>query len=182
MIKIAVFAAEGCEEIEALTVVDILRRAGMETDIISLTENKAVTGSHNIVFGAEKRFDDIDMNDYDAAILPGGMPGTKNLATHTGVCSTVKNFAANGKLLAAICAAPSVLGELGVLEGKKAVCYPGFENHLVGAEVLLNGVFTDGNIITSRGMGTAIDFALAIVEYFSDKTIADELSKAIIYK
>ncbi len=182
MIRIAVFAAEGCEEIEALTVVDLLRRAGMETDIVSLTENKAVTGSHKIVFGTEKRYDDINMDDYDAAILPGGMPGTNNLAAHAGVCSTVKSFAASGKLVAAICAAPSVLGALGVLEGKKATCFPGFENSLVGAEVVSDSVVTDGNVITSRGMGTALDFALAIVEYYADRTIADELAHSILYR
>ncbi len=182
MIRIAVFAADGCEEIEALTVVDLLRRAGMDTDIISISDNTAVTGSHRIVFGAEKRFNDVNMDDYDALILPGGMPGTNNLATHTGVCTTVKNFAASGKLLAAICAAPSVLGGLGVLEGKKATCYPGFEEKLLGAEVLTDRVVADGNIITSRGMGTAIDFGLAIIEYFADTNVTDELAASILYK
>ncbi len=182
MIKIAVLAADGCEEIEALTVVDLLRRKGMDTDIISISNNKAVTGSHRIVFGAEKRINDVNMDDYDAVVLPGGMPGTTNLATHVGVSQIVKNFAASGKLLAAICAAPSVLGGIGVLEGKKATCYPGFEDKLVGAEVLEDRVVADGNIITSRGMGTAIEFGLAIVEYFSDKNTADELADSIIFK
>ncbi|MCR5824056.1 MAG: DJ-1/PfpI family protein [Lachnospiraceae bacterium] len=182
MIRIALFAAEGCEEIEALTVVDLLRRAGMETDIISLTENKAVTGSHNIVFGTEKRFEEVNMEDYDAVVLPGGMPGTNNLATHTGVCSTVKSFAESGKLVAAICAAPSVLGALGILEGKKATCYPGFEKNLNCASARTDRVVADGNVITSRGMGTAIDFGLAIVEYYSDKTVADDLAASIMYR
>lgn len=180
MIKVAVIAAEGCEEIEALTVVDLLRRAGIETDIISLTENKAVTGSHKIVFGAEKRFDDIDINEYDGLVLPGGMPGTNNLAAHLGVCTAIQTFAANGKLLAAICAAPGVLGDLGVLGGKRATCYPGFEGRLVGAEVVFDKAVSDDNIITSRGMGTAVDFGLAIIEYFADKGIADDLAAAII--
>jgi 4-methyl-5(b-hydroxyethyl)-thiazole monophosphate biosynthesis len=182
MIRIALLAADGCEEIEALTVVDLLRRAGMDTDIISISDSKAVTGSHRIVFGAEKRFDDVDMNDYDALILPGGMPGTNNLATHTGVCTTLKDFAAAGKLLAAICAAPSVLGGLGILEGRKATCYPGFEPKLAGAEVYADNVVADGNIITSRGMGTAIEFGLAIIEYFADSEVVNELAAAIMYR
>ncbi len=181
MIKIAVFAAEGCEEIEALTVVDLLRRAGMDTDIISLTENKAVTGSHKIVFGTEKRYVDINIDDYDAVILPGGMPGTDNLSTHAGVCSAVQRFAAGGKLVAAICAAPGVLGALGVLAGKKATCYPGFESRLAGAIVSTDRVVADGNIITSRGMGTAIDFALAIIEYYSDRSVAEDLAAKIMF-
>ena len=181
MIRIALFAANGCEEIEALTVVDLLRRAGIATDIISISESKAVTGSHNIVFGAEKRFDEVNMEDYDAVVLPGGMPGTNNLAMHMGVCATLKRFAAAGKLLAAICAAPSVLGGLGLLEGKKATCYPGFEERLIGAEVLTDRIVVDGNIITSRGMGTAIDFGLAIVEYFADSSVTEDLAKTIMY-
>lgn len=182
MIRIALLAAEGCEEIEALTVVDLLRRAGIETDIVSITENKVVTGSHNIVFGTEKRFDDVNMDDYDALVLPGGMPGTNNLATHAGVCSTIKNFAANGKLLAAICAAPGVLGSLGVLEGKRATCYPGFESNLAGASLYSDKVVVDGNIITSRGMGTAVDFGLAIIEYYADKSVADDIATSIMFR
>lgn len=182
MIRIALFAAEGCEEIEALTVVDLLRRAGMDIEIVSLTDNKAVTGAHKIVFGAEQKFNDIKIDTYDGIIVPGGMPGTTNVAGHAGVCNAIKKFASEGKLVAAICAAPSVLGELGVLAGLNATCYPGFEKKLKGALISGESVVTDKNIITSRGMGTAIDFALAIITYFADESVAEDIAKSIIYR
>ncbi len=182
MIKIALFAAEGAEEIEALTVVDILRRAGMEVDIVSLTDKKAVKGSHKIVFGAEELLNDIDIDEYDGIVIPGGMPGTNNIKGKSAVCNAIKKFVTDKKMVAAICAAPSVLGELNLLNGKKATCYPGFEEKLYGATVLSDPVVVDENIITSRGMGTAIDFALAIVSYYADETVAGDLAESIIYK
>lgn len=172
--------AEGCEEIEALTVVDIARRAGIETAMISVSGKKEVTGAHNITFKTDIPAEFIDYDMLDGIILPGGMPGTINLSKNEYVQKTIASFAKEGKLVAAICAAPSVLGEAGLLEGKKATCYPSFEEKLLGAQYVNDAVVCDGNIITSRGMGTAIAFALAIVEYCLGEDVMKQLRTSII--
>ena len=182
MKKIGVFLAEGFEEIEGLTVVDILRRAGLPVATISITGQKEVHGSHQIGVLADALYEEIDVSEFGGIVLPGGMPGTTNLGSHPGVDETIKSFAAGGKLVAAICAAPSVLGQAGLLKGKKAACYPGFEDKLEGAEVVFEDVAEDGNIVTSRGMGTAIPFALKLAAYFTSKQEAEELAEAIIYQ
>lgn len=182
MSKTAIFMADGCEEIEALTVVDILRRANLEIIMVSINQTTTVTGSHGITFLADTTFDAINFDEFDSVVLPGGMPGTLNLGAHDGVNSVIKEFASSGKLVSAICAAPSVLGAAGILNGKSATCYPGFEDKLSGATTSTDPVVTDSNTITSRGMGTAIDFALAIVAYLKDADTASTLSKQIIYK
>ena len=163
--KTGIFMADGCEEIEGLTVVDILRRAGLEIEMISISSSKSVTGSHGITFLTDTVFEDVNFDALDAVVLPGGMPG----------------FAASGKLTAAICAAPSVLGAAGILDGKHAVCHPGFEEKLTGAIVSEDTVMTDGTVITSRGMGTAIDFALAIVSYLKDDAAVSDLKQKLVY-
>lgn len=182
MKKIGVFLAEGFEEIEGLTVVDILRRAGLPVTTISITGQKELHGSHQIGVLADALYGEIDFSEYGGVVLPGGMPGTTNLGNHPGVMETVQSFAAEGKLVAAICAAPSVLGQAGLLKGKKAACYPGFEDKLDGAEVVFESVAEDGNIITSRGMGTAIPFALRLAAYFTTEQKAKELAEGIIYQ
>lgn len=182
MSKLGIFMADGCEEIEGLAVVDVLRRAKMDITTISINKTNTVTGSHNITFLTDTVFEDVDFKELEGIILPGGMPGTLNLGAHEGVVNLVKEFAANGKLVCAICAAPSVLGAAGILEGKKATCHPGFEEKLTGAEALLDNVVTDGNIITSRGMGTVIDFGLAIVSYFKDQSVVDAVKLHLVYK
>ena len=126
--------------------------------------------------------DEINAGDYDGFILPGGMPGTTTLGADERVITHIKSFLKEGKLVAAICAAPSVLGDNDILQGKKATSYPRFEDRLRGAEVVTDPVAVDGNVITSRGMGTAINFALAIVSYFTDENKADEIGKSIIWK
>lgn len=181
MAKAYIFLADGFEEIEGLTVVDILRRAGIETVMASIHTTKAVTGSHGIVIQADCLFEEVQPEGADLFVLPGGMPGTKYLAAHEGLAELLKAAAAAGKKVAAICAAPSVLGGLGLLKGKKAVCYPGFEEQLAGAEVLYEPVVTDGQVTTSRGMGTAIPFALALTEQLTDHETAEKLGKSIIY-
>lgn len=181
MAKIGVFMADGCEEIEALTVVDIARRAGIETAMISISGNKEVTSAHKVTFKTDIPAEFMDYDMLDGIVLPGGMPGTKNLAANEYVQKVIADFAKAGKLVAAICAAPSVLGEAGLLEGKKATCYPGFEDKLLGATTSLEPVVVDGNIITSRGMGTAIDFSLAIVAYLIDEEKAEKIREGIIY-
>ena len=180
--KIGIMVANGYEEIEMLTVVDILRRAGLTCDIISVTGEQALVSSHRVTVLADVLYEHADFDSYDALVIPGGMPGTTNLGAHVGVCEQLKRACAQGRLIAAICAAPTVFGQLGLLQGKKAICFPGMEDQLTGAEVTAESVVCDGNIITSRGMGTAIDFGLAILAYFKDKTAADELAKKIVYR
>ena len=182
MSKLGIFMADGCEEIEGLAVVDVVRRAKMDITTISINKTNTVTGSHNITFQTDAVFEDVNFDELDGIILPGGMPCTLNLGAHEGVVSLVKKFAADGKLVCAICAAPSVLGAAGILEGKKATCHPGFEEKLIGATTLLDNVVTDGNVITSRGMGTAIDFGLAIVGYFKDQSVVDDVKLHLVYK
>lgn len=182
MSRVGIFFADGCEEIEGLSVVDICRRANIEIVTISIMGRTKVTGSHQIIFETDEIFENIDFKKLDGVILPGGMPGTKHLAAHAGVGQTIKEFAEKEKLVAAICAAPSVLGEAGLLKGKKAVCHIGFEEKLLGAEVLFEKVITDKNIITSRGMGTAFDFGIEIVKYFTNQEIVEDVKKHMIYE
>lgn len=182
MKKIGIFMADGCEEIEGLTVVDILRRAKIDAVMISVTEERQIIGSHDIIFATDKLSTDINYDELDGVVLPGGVPGTRNLMNHMVVNALIKKFASEGKLVAAICGASTILGAAGILTGKNAVCYPGHEEHLIGATCLKDNVVTDGNIITSRGMGTAIDFALEIVRYFQGNAAVQELKKSIVYK
>ncbi len=181
MSKIGIFMADGCEEIEGLTVVDIVRRAGIDITTISISDKKEVAGAHGITFLADEKKGEVDFSTLDGIVLPGGMPGTINLGADETVDKVIREFAAGGKLVAAICAAPSVLGQAGLLNGKHATSYPGFEPKLTGAVTSENPVVQDGNVITSRGMGTAIAFALEIVSYFTDKKTADKLAESIIY-
>lgn len=182
MSKIAVFFATGYEEIEALTVVDLCRRAGIETEMVSVTGIKQVTGSHNISVAMDKQFEEVDFDSLDMIVLPGGMPGTKNLETHAGLMEQLDRFYMEGRGVAAICAAPSILGHRGYLKGRNACSYPGFEAELEGADVSLQEVEVSDHVITSRGMGCAISFALAIVEKYCGKEKAESLAKGIIYR
>lgn len=176
---IYVFLAEGFEEIEALATVDILRRAEMDVRTVSVTGEKEVTGAHAITVTAD--ITEINLDDVDAVILPGGMPGTLNLKASDKVQDAIKYSFDNNKLMCAICAAPLVFGGAGFLKGKKAACYPGFEPELIGADVVYEPVVRDGNIITSRGAGTAHLFAFEILKYFGKEKEAAELYKGMIY-
>lgn len=182
MSKVAVFFATGHEEIEALTVVDLLRRAGIETNMISITGELEVTGSHNITIQMDKLFEEENYDEYDIVVLPGGMPGTKNLEAYEPLMNLLKDRVAQNKMIAAICAAPTVFGHAGFLKGKKACCYPDMEDGLLGAEVSYNEVEVDGNVITSRGMGTAIPFGLKLVSLLQGKASADALGAKIVYR
>ena len=181
MSKIGIFFAEGFEEIEALSVVDLCRRARLEIEMISVTGNLVVTGSHKIAITMDQLIEDVDFDSMDMIVLPGGMPGTRNLEAHELLMEQVDRFYQSGKYIAAICAAPSIFGHKGILDGRKACCFTGFEEHLTGATVTMDDVTVDGHVITSRGMGTAIPFGLKIVETFADKETADKLGKGIIY-
>lgn len=182
MKKIAVFLAEGFEEIEALTVVDICRRCGLSADMVSVTQERLVKSSHGVAVQADTVFSQADIAGYDMLVLPGGMPGTRNLEAHEGLMAQVDAFYREGKYIGAICAAPSVLGHRGILKGRRACCFPGFESHLEGAEVTEGPVEISDNIITSRGMGTALDFALAVAGIFCGGEKAEETARTIVYR
>ena len=177
--RLAIFMANGCEEIEGLTVVDLVRRAGIPIDMVSVHMESKVTGSHGIAFETDVTAASTDWSSYTGVVLPGGMPGTNRLKEDGTVDRIVREYAGSGKLVAAICASPTVLAECGVLNGKNATCYPGLE--LPGANAKTDPVVRDGNILTSRGVGTAIPFALAIVEYFQGKESAKELAEKIVF-
>ena len=176
------FFADGFEEIEALTAVDTLRRAGLNVEIVSVTPDEIVVGAHDVSLLCDVNFENCDFFDAELLLLPGGMPGAATLDKHEGLRKLILSFAEKGKPIAAICAAPMVLGKLGLLKGKKATCYPGFEQYLEGAEWVGEHVVRDGNIITGMGPGAAMEFALAIVELLAGKEKVDELAEAMCVK
>lgn len=180
MKTIAVHLAEGFEEIEAITIIDVLRRAGLDVVMVSVTGQLAVNGAHNIPVVADLLFEGVDYSEIEMIILPGGMPGSKNLDAHEGLKAQIKMFAEHEKTLGAICAAPLVLGNLGLLNGKKATCYPGFEEYLKGAIMKNQLVVADENIVTGKGVGAALQFALKIVEKLVSKEKADQLGEAML--
>ncbi len=159
--KVALLLADGFEELEALSPVDILRRAGIEIDTIAI-KNREVTGAHGIKVIADRTKEEVNPSDYSAVIFPGGMPGATNLDVSDFSDKMISAVLENGGRLAAICAAPLVLGHRGLLEGKKATCFPGFEGELKGAIITKTDVVTDGNITTASGMPAAYAFALEL--------------------
>lgn len=180
MSKVYVFFATGFEEIEALATVDLLRRAQIDVATVSVTGDKTVVGSHSIPVVMDDLFENVDFGTADMIVLPGGGPGTKNLEAFEPLMLEVDEFAKK-KAVAAICAAPSILGHRGHLKGKKATCFPGFEIELEGAEFVAQPAVRDGNIITARGMGASVDFGLEIVSFFKGKEAAKELADRIVF-
>ncbi len=180
--KAAIFLAEGFEEIEALTVVDICRRCGIAIDMVSIMEEIQVVSSHGVRVTADKMFSQADFSAYDMLILPGGMPGTKNLEAYEPLMEQIDAFYESGRYIAAICAAPSIFGHRGILKGRNACSFPKFERQLEGANVTKGPVEISDHVITSRGMGTAIDFALAIAGVLDTPEKAEEIARAIVYK
>lgn len=179
--KVLLHLADGFEEIEALSVVDILRRADIAIETVSINGKREVLGAHDIVVAADQLFEEADYSGAAMLVLPGGSLGTDNLIKHEGLKKELLEAAKEGKWLAAICAAPTVLGALGLLQGKSATCYPGHENMLTGADTsLAASVICDGKIITSRGPGTSFDFALKLVEVLKNKKTAAELQQKMI--
>ena len=182
MKKVSVILADGFEEIEALTVVDLLRRAQIYVGTVSITDDYTVHGAHGINVQAEDLFEEVAFVESDMIVLPGGMPGTSNLNAHEGVRRVVKEFNRDGKYIGAICAAPIILGNLGLLKGKRVSCYPSVEQEIQGAVMTRTDVTVDGNLITSRGAGTAIAFALKLIEMLSGAEKAAEIAEAILYE
>lgn len=181
MKKVYLFFATGFEEVEALTVVDILRRGNVDCKTVSVTGDYDVTSSHAVTVRADLLFDEQSLEDADMLVLPGGVPGTPNLKAHAGLKKLIESYHEAGKYLAAVCAAPTVYGEMGLLEGKNATCYPGMEDGLVGAVKKTDSVVCDGQFITSRGMGTCVDFGLALLGKLTDEETAQTIGKKIVY-
>ena len=168
------FLADGFEETEALACLDVMRRAKLMVHTAGVT-GEFVISSHGVCVKSDVSADDIDYEEIEGAILPGGMPGTLNLENDERVIKCVKYCYENDKLVAAICAAPSILGHLGILSGKKATCFPGFEKELKGADPTAAHTETDGNVITGKGAGCAIEFGYAIVAKAVSKEVADKV-------
>jgi len=177
--KVFIFLADGFEELEAIAPIDIFRRAGFEVTVISISNEKAVRGAHNITVMADSLFTEADYSVNDLIYLPGGMPGTKNLGEHAGLKNLLLKQASENKKIAAICAAPSILGQLGLLKGKESICFPGFEDQLTGATLSKEKMVESGNISTARGAGVAIQFALKLVEELKGKNLAEQLATQI---
>lgn len=181
MSKVYIFLADGFEDIEGLTVVDLMRRAGIEIDTVSIKESREVTTSHNITLLTDRIFSETDFSDADMLVLPGGMPGTRYLGQYAPLTDLLTDFYNKGGRIAAICAAPSVFADLGFLKGRKATSYPSFMDKLGGAETTEDAVVIDGNVTTSRGMGTAIDFGLALIAQLQGEEKAKEIADSIVF-
>jgi 4-methyl-5(b-hydroxyethyl)-thiazole monophosphate biosynthesis len=180
MKRVIVHFAEGFEEIEAITPVDVLRRAGCEVITVSISGKREVTSKRGVTIIADKQFQEVDYEQADMIVLPGGQPGADNLNKHQGLKKNIVRLNDQGKFVAAICAAPLVLGSAGILKGRKATCFPGTEPHLTGAITTGNAVEVDGNIITGKGPGVALAFSLILAEKLVGKEKTDDLRKAMI--
>lgn len=178
-----VHLAEGFEEVEALTCVDVLRRADIKVQTVSITGERTVMGTHGIPVVADVLYEEADYSTCEMIVLPGGLPGADNLQAHEGLAKHICSFAkdAADKKLAAICAAPQVFGACGVLEGKKATIYPGMEDYLKGGQPTGKNVTVDGNIITGMGPAIAMEFALALVKELKGKEAADQVAGGMLF-
>ena len=181
MAVVYAFLADGLEEVECLATADVLIRAGVKVKLVSITGKKEVKGAHGFGIHADTLLHEIDPMKADLLFLPGGMPGTKNLMACKPLCDALVQADAAGKRLAAICAAPSILGQLGLLKDKKATCYPGFEDALTGAKLTGAGVVTDGNITTARGLGYALDLGIELASLLVDRPVALQVKDSIQY-
>lgn len=179
--KAIVFLADGCEEVEALTVVDLLRRAGIPLTTVSVKDTPEITSSHNVHIIADTIVSKVNFDEYDCLILPGGMPGTKNEADCVLLTEAVKQFYNDGREVCAICAAPTILAGLGLLEGKRATCFPSCEPNMHGAIITGEAATETGNIITGRSMGCAIPFALRIIAHYLGEEKADQTAASVVY-
>ncbi len=176
-----ILLADGFEDIEALAPIDILRRAGVEIQLVSITYDPIVRSAHGVKFVTDEVIGNIDFKEADMLILPGGLPGATNLDACKPLRQGLLQHYEAGKKIAAICAAPLVLGHLGILQGRKATCYPGFETELTGAEYTAALVQTDGPIVTGKGPGAAMEFGYTLLEVLGKKSEADQLREGMMY-
>lgn len=179
MSKILIFLAQGFEEIEAVTCIDVLRRAEVEVVTLALDELE-VKGAHNIIIKADKSINEVNLKEFDGVLLPGGMPGAANLRDNGKVINIVKEFNDTGKLVSAICAAPIVLEKAGVIMGRNATSYPGFNKEMESCNYKEDRVVVDGNIITAKGPGVALEFAMLVVNYLQGKEMVTKLKEEMI--
>ena len=182
MAKVYEFLATGFEDIEALIPLDIMRRAGVDFKTVSVTGDRLVESAHGVKLEADLLIEEANFSDADLIMLPGGLPGATNLNAHEGVRRALVEQNARGKMIGAICAAPMVLGGLGMLEGKRATCYPGFEKYLEGAEYTNELYTVDGNISTGEGPAATLPYAYALLEALTDRQTADSIADGMMYK
>lgn len=180
--KMKMLIAEGFEEIEAITLIDILRRANYNLKTVSINRNNEIQGSHEIKIITDMVFEDVNFDDTDVLLLPGGVPGVPNLASEDKVLDLVKKFYNEKKYIAAICAAPFILERANILLNKNVTCYPSWEDKITSAKIKRSNIVIDGKIITARGIGAAIDLGLKLVEIFSSKNESKNLKNKIVYK
>lgn len=180
--KCLIFLADGFEDCEALITVDMLRRAGVRIDTVTINDTEKVTASHGVTMLADRVLKDTDPSDYDVLILPGGKKGTINLEADERVREAIQRHVSQGKLMCAICAAPSILGHMGILKGKKYTCFPSFRDDSYGGDYQMELAVTDGNIITGRGMGATIEFARQILMKLVDEKTLHKVEYGIQYE
>ena len=182
MAKVYEFLATGFEDIEALIPLDIMRRAGVDFKTVSITGDLYVESAHGVSIKADMLIEDADMSDADLIMLPGGLPGATNLNAHNGVKKAIIEQNARGKMIGAICAAPMVLGGIGLLQGRRATCYPGFEKYLECAEYTHELCTVDGNITTGEGPAAALPYAYTLLAALTDRQTADQVAEGMMYK
>lgn len=180
--KVLVLLANGFEEVEAITQIDFLRRAGVTVVTVAIENDLMVTGNFNVSMKTDALLSEINVDDFDMAVLPGGLKGMENLNNSSKVKELIMNYYENKKWIGAICASPKVFGGLGILKGKKAVCYPGFEGSLTDATIVDEKVVVDGNVITSKGPGTSAEFALKLIEVLCGEEKSLEVAKKTLIK
>lgn len=179
--KVYIFLADGFEDIEGLTVVDLMRRADIDIKTVSIKKSKEITTSHGITMLTDLTFAETDFTDADMLVLPGGMPGTKYLEEYKPLTELLTDFYQNGGKVAAICAAPGIFERLGFLKGRNATSYPSVMEQLKSARTSLESVVVDGNVTTSRGLGTAIDFSLSLIGQLEGSAKAEEIAESVVY-
>ncbi|MBR0308677.1 MAG: DJ-1/PfpI family protein [Mogibacterium sp.] len=178
---VLIHLATGFEEVEALTIVDVLRRGGVDAKSVSVTGERMVTGTHGIPVQTDILFEEADYDSCEMIVLPGGMPGAANLGAHSGLTDQIKSFAESGKKVAAICAAPMVLADCGILKGLDATIYPGMEEQLRDAKPTGANVTISGNIITGKGPALAMEFALALVEVLKGPETREQVAEGLLF-
>ena len=181
MAKVYMFLANGSEEIESLIPVDIFRRGGVEVKTVSINDSEFVEMAHGVTIKADLKFEGNDFSDADLLMLPGGLPGATNLNDHEGVRKAILKQFESGKLVAAICAAPLVFGSLGIVKGKRATCYPGFEKYLEGAEYTHELYTVDGNVVTGEGPEATLPDAYALLAMLTDEKTAHDVAEGMMY-